>query len=232
MKKRSFLQSLNDAAEGFVYVVRHERNMRVHFMLAFLVLVFAAFIGISRVEWVLLCTAVTFVLAAEMINTVVEDITDLVKGTFHPAARIIKDISAGMVLVSALNAALAGFFIFSRHLVWPFEAAAIRIHNAPRHVTFLALLAVVFVVIAAKAFLHRGTPFKGGAVSGHTAVSFCLWTALLFTGASAFTLGIAFLLALLVAQSRLRAKIHSLAEVAAGAALGVLLTALFFLVLR
>ncbi len=232
MKERNFLKSLNDAAEGFVYVVKHERNMRIHFMLAFLVLLFASFIGISRVEWILLCLTVTFVLVTEMINTVVEKITDLVRDSFHPAARIIKDVSAGMVLVSAMNALVAGFFIFSRHLTWPFQVTALRIHHAAWHITFVALLAVVFFVIAAKAFLHRGTPFKGGAVSGHAAVAFGLYTALLFAGANLFTLGVAFLLACLVAQSRLRAKIHSFSEVISGAVLGSLVTSSLFLIFK
>jgi len=232
MTERNFLKSLNDAAEGFIYVVKHERNMRIHFMLAFLVLLFASFIGISRVEWILLCIAVTFVLVTEMINTVVEEITDLVRDSFHPAARIIKDISAGMVLVSALNALVAGFFIFSQYLVWPFQVTALRVHHPVWHVTFIALLAVVFFVIAAKAFLHHGTPFRGGAVSGHAAVAFGLCTALLFAGANLFTLGVAFLLACLVAQSRFRAKIHSFSEVFAGAILGSLVTSIFFFIFQ
>ncbi|MBI3252934.1 MAG: diacylglycerol kinase [Candidatus Omnitrophica bacterium] len=235
MKKRTFLHSLNDAVKGFIHVVKHERNMRVHFLTAFFVLLLAAFLGVRRLEWMILSVTVCFVLVTEMINTAIEDTMDLVKGTFHPAVRVIKDISAGMVLVSVLNALIVGFFIFSRYWAWPMEFTTLRLRYASIRVMFITLLVVVFLVIAGKAFRKRGlpgrpagTPFRGGAVSGHAAVAFSLWTMIALVQSNFFITTATFCLAILVAQSRLRARIHSFWEAVAGAAIGISVTAFLF----
>lgn len=202
--------------------------MRVHFLLGFLVLLVAVFIGVSRMEWMILCTIISVVLAAEMMNTVVEETIDLVKPSSHPSARIIKNISAGFVLVLAINALVVGCIIFSKYWLWPIQTTVVHIRRTSWQITFIALLVVVFLTIAGKAFFKRGTPFRGGIISGHSAVAFSIWTAVLFTYSNPFILGAMFLMAVLVAQSRLRAKIHSLGEVMTGAAVGFLVTALLF----
>ena len=226
------VQSLNNAAEGIIYVIKNERNMRVHFLLGFVVLLAAILVGVSRVEWIILCTIISFVLAAEMMNTVIEEVIDLVEPLIHPNVRIIKDVSAGFVLVAAINALIVGFFIFSKYTSWPIQITAMKIRHASWHIMFIALLVVVFLVISGKAFFHRGTPFRGGVLSGHSAVAFALWTSIIFTYDNIFVLGSTFCLAALVAQSRLRAKIHSLGEVIAGALVGFLVTAILFQVFK
>jgi len=224
----TFLQSLNNAVHGFFHVMRHERNMRIHFLFAFFILVAAVFMGVARVEWILLCLSITFVLATEMINTAVENTLDLISPQMHPAVKIIKDISAGMVMMAALNALVVGFLIFSNYGAKPFELLAFRLRNGHWHLTFICLLIVMFFVILAKLYLKKGTPFRGGPISGHSAVAFALWTTLVCTQRSTFVVGVGFCLALLVGQSRLRSKIHSFWEVASGAAVGTLITLLLF----
>lgn len=231
-KSRTLVQSLNDAAEGIVYVIKNERNMRVHFLLGFFVLLTAILVGVSRVEWIILCTIISFVLAAEMMNTVIEEVVDLVEPSIHPNVRLIKHVSAGFVLVAVINALIVGFFIFSKYTSSPIQITAMKIRHASWHITFIALLVVVFLVISGKVFFHRGTPFRGGILSGHSAAAFSVWTAVLFTTSNAFAIEAAFFLAALVAQSRLRAKIHSLKEVIAGGLVGFLVTALLFQIFR
>lgn len=228
MKRRTLLKSLNDAVGGVVYVIRHERNMRLHFLFAALVLLSAIALGVPQTQWILLCFCVMLVLVSEMINTAIEHLVDLVKDTFHPQARIIKHISAGMVLVSAVGAMIVGVLVFSRYLRAPWGLAVSEIRYAPWYIAFMSILVAIFWVIAGKAYLHKGTPFRGGPISGHTAVAFSLWTVVLFKQEDIFITAIGFLLACLVAQSRLRAKIHSFWEVVAGAFVGFSVTALFF----
>lgn len=232
MKKRSFLKSVNNAAAGVIHVVRHERNMRLHFLIALLILLLAIFFGVKRVEWLILCGAVSLVLIAEMINTAIEYTVDLVHKTYNPEVKIVKDVSAGMVLLSALYALIVGFSIFLRYWTWPTEVLAMKVRHASPYLTFVSLLVVVFLVVGAKAILHKGSPFRGGPVSGHSAVAFSLWTTLFFTQQNNFVIGSTFLLAALVAQSRLRAKIHSFWEVVAGGMIGALITTLFFQIFR
>ncbi len=226
--QRTFVQSLNAAVEGFIHVIRHERNMRIHFFVAFLVLLTAILLGVDRFEWIILCFAVSFVLVVEMANTVIEETMDFIQVTYHPAIQLIKDVSAGAVLVSALNAVIVGFLIFAKYLAWPLEIVAFKIRYTPSHVTLAALLTVIFLVIAGKVFFRKGTPLRGGIISGHAAVAFSLWTAVLFVQDNMYVVMATLALALLVVQTRLRAKIHTIWEIVGGAIVGILITALFF----
>jgi len=227
-RKRSFLHSLNNAVEGFIHVLRHERNMRVHFLFASLILLTAVFLGVQRVDWLILCVATCLVLMAEMINTAIEEMLNLLHPKYHATVGLVKDISAGMVLVSVANALILGFFIFSKYWGIPLEFLVDRLRHSAAYVVFISILVAVFVVVYGKTMGKKGTPFRGGIISGHAAVAFSLWTALVFTQENKFVIAIGFLLASLVAQSRLRAKIHSLSEVVAGALVGTLVTTFFF----
>lgn len=227
-RKRSFLHSLNNAVEGFIHVLRHERNMRVHFLFAFLILLVAFFLGVTRVEWLLLCLVTCLVLMAEMINTAIEETLNLLHPKYHPTVGLVKDISAGMVLVTAMAALILAFFIFSRYWSMPIEFVVTRLRHSAGYLSFISVLVAVFVVVYGKAFGKKGTPFRGGIISGHSAVAFCLWTVLVFTQSNLFVVGVGLLLAALVAQSRLKAKIHSFWEVVAGAVVGISVTTFFF----
>jgi diacylglycerol kinase (ATP) len=96
----------------------------------------------------------------------------------------------------------------------------------------IALVIVILAAIGLKALTHRGTAFRGGLPSVHAALAFASWVAVTFVAANTtFALpisAITLFLAVLVAQSRLQAKIHTLTEVAVGAALGIAITALLF----
>ena len=102
----SLVASFNYAFEGVIYVVRTQRNMRIHFLVALAVLPLGVVLGASRFEMLALMLSVSFVLIAEMFNTALEKAIDLATGTFDPVARAAKDIAAGAVLVAAVNAAL------------------------------------------------------------------------------------------------------------------------------
>lgn len=227
-KKRSFLHSLNNAVEGFIHVLRHERNMRIHFFFAFCILLTAVFFGVQRVDWLILCVATCVVLMAEMINTAIEEMLNLLHPKYHATVGLVKDISAGMVLVAAANALILGFFIFSKYWGLPIEFLADRLRHSAAYVAFISILVAIFVVISGKTMGKKGTPFRGGIISGHSAVAFSLWAVLIFTQENRFVISIGFLLACLVAQSRLKAKIHSFWEVVAGALVGTLVTTFFF----
>ena len=227
-RKRTFLHSLNKAVEGFLHVVRHERNMRIHFSIAFLILLIAVFLGVPRVDWLILCVATCLVLMAEMLNTAIEEMLNLLHPKYHATVGLVKDISAGMVLVAVANALILGFFIFSKYWGVQFEFMVTRLRLSAPYAMFISLLAAVFIVIYGKAHFKKGTPFRGGVISGHSAVAFSLWTVLVFSQENLFVTGVGFLLALLVAQSRLRARIHTFWEVVAGALVGTAVTTFFF----
>ncbi|MEA3490031.1 MAG: diacylglycerol kinase [Candidatus Omnitrophota bacterium] len=223
-----FVQSVNAALEGVVHTLQTERNMRLHFLLGFLVLLGGIYFSLSSVEFMLLCFAVTFVLVAEMFNTAIEHAIDLISDEFHPRAKIIKDIAAGAVFVSAVNAAIVGYILLVKRIGWELGEGFFRIKQSPWHITLIVLLIVIGLVLFIKVLRGEKMLLKGGMPSGHSAVAFAIWmTVSLVTGNSLVSI-LVFLLALLIAKSRMGHGVHNLWEVLAGSVLGVLVALLVF----
>jgi diacylglycerol kinase len=105
------------AFAGIGYCLRTQRNFRIHLLAAGAVVVVGALLGLAAVEWAILALTVTMVLAAEMVNTVIEATVDLASPGYHPLAKVAKDVAAGAVLVTALGAVVIGVCIFAPHLL-------------------------------------------------------------------------------------------------------------------
>jgi len=108
--------SFDYAWQGIVHVVRTQRNMRIHLAIASAVLVLAAALGVAIMEWAILLLCMVAVIVAEMLNTVVESIVDLITGQYHPLAKVAKDVAAGAVLVTAIGSAGIGLLVLGPHL--------------------------------------------------------------------------------------------------------------------
>jgi diacylglycerol kinase (ATP) len=231
-RRQNLLQSFNYAFEGIVYVLRHQRNMQIHFAVAIGVIVASFFFALSRLELIALFTAIAFVLIAEMLNTAIERAIDTFSADYDPSAKIAKDVAAGAVLIATVNALAVGYLIFYEHVASTPYTLLQRVRQSPIDVTVVGLVLVILLVIAVKALSGRGTPLRGGLPSGHAAVAFGGWVAVTFiaTG-TAYALPISvitFVMAFLAAQSRVQAGIHSTLEVALGAALGIAVAVLVF----
>ncbi|MGX4685989.1 diacylglycerol kinase family protein [Vagococcus sp. JNUCC 83] len=112
-KNRCFLQSVVHALNGFKTVVKEERNMTYHLLLGSGAIILGLLCHLSLNEWVWLVFAIVLVLMAEMINTAFEVLVDLVtEKTYHPLAKKVKDMAAGMVLISAFFAVFVGSIVF------------------------------------------------------------------------------------------------------------------------
>jgi diacylglycerol kinase (ATP) len=233
MHRRRLFESFNYAIEGFLYVVKTQRNMRLHFLLGIIVLLLGLYFNFSKLELIILLITICFVFVAEMFNTGAELMIDLITDEFHPLARIIKDISAGSVLVAAVNAVFVGYLLFLSSAPGDTIQNSIDYIKAkPLHITFISLLVVLSTVIFSKAKVGRGRPLRGGMPSGHSAIAFSVWAVTLFLASSKLLIVLVFILAVLVAQSRIRPGFHSLKEVIAGGLLGLGITSLIFFILQ
>jgi len=229
MERHRLVESFSCAIEGVLYVLKTQRNMRVHFSAAAVIIVAALVLNISRMELLLICIAIFFVLFAEMVNTAAELTIDLISETYHPLARLVKDIGAGAVMISSINAIVIGYLVFAHYLEKPVLLGVDSLKNIPLHMTFLALLIVVVVTVILKILFHRGTPLRGGMPSAHSAVAFSVAMIITLLAPSSFpVIMFAYFIALMVVQGRIAAGIHSLLEAALGARLGAGLTLLLY----
>jgi diacylglycerol kinase (ATP) len=221
------IESFNFAIEGVIHVLRTQRNMRLHFAAAVAVIVVAVAVGVSKIELSLLLVSIAFVLVAEMINTAVEGAIDAATTSFDPMAKLAKDIAAGAVLIAAVNAVAVGYLVFAGKAADKTAEVLDRVRSAPAQITLVALVLTVIIVIATKAWTGRGTPLRGGLPSGHAAVAFAGWMAATYivNDSHRFVVSaLTFIMALLVAQTRVESGVHSALEVAYGGALGALVT--------
>ncbi|MDD5496790.1 MAG: diacylglycerol kinase, partial [Candidatus Omnitrophica bacterium] len=209
MHERRFIESFNAAVEGFIYVLKTERNMRIHFLSAFFFILLGVYVNFTYIEMLALCVTIVLVLASEMVNTSVELIVDMIKSDFHPIARLVKDISAGAVLLTSINAVIAGYILFFRKLPFNVTQAMESIRHSPWHVTFLALIVVFGSTITGKMLSRKGTPLRGGMPSGHAAIAFSIWTIIVFLTNNSIVIVLTFLMAFLIARHRIKDSIHT-----------------------
>ena len=106
------LKSFRYAFEGLTGFFSTEHNGIVHLLITVFVFLAAAFFNLSKGEWISIILVTGFVWAAELFNTAVEKLCDLVSKEFHPGIRFIKDVSAAAVLVAAVVAFVTGTIIF------------------------------------------------------------------------------------------------------------------------
>jgi diacylglycerol kinase (ATP) len=206
--------------------------MRSHFLVALGVLLAALFLRVSPIEFALLAISILFVLCAELINTAVEAVVDLVSPGFHPLAKIAKDTSAGAVLMAACGAGIMGYLILAKYIL-PLYGKALAMFGTQSDLgTVVAVLIVTIVVIMIKTLSGTGSPLHGGIPSGHAAVAFSIATAVsLNTGDPLISL-LSYALAIMVSHSRLLMRIHSMREVVLGSLVGAGVTILVLLAFK
>lgn len=110
MKKR--IQSFGYAIRGISHVFGTEANMKIHIAISILVIIFGMVFAISLIEWIFCLLCIGMVVAAEMLNTAIENVVDLASPEQHPLAGKAKDIAAGAVLICAVISVIIGLLIF------------------------------------------------------------------------------------------------------------------------
>lgn len=108
---KRFRKSVVYACEGIVHALHTQRHMRFHIWAAAVAIVLGAIAGLSAAAWALLLLTIAAVMAAELLNTAVERVVDMVSPDFHPLAKAAKDAAAGAVLVLAVAAAAIGLVL-------------------------------------------------------------------------------------------------------------------------
>lgn len=104
--------SFRHAGEGLIYTIRSQPNFRFHLLATVSVFLLGLYYRITTLEWLVLVFTVNMVLVAEMVNTALESMVDLITLEYRQSAKIAKDVSAGMVLVSAALSVVIALIIF------------------------------------------------------------------------------------------------------------------------
>jgi diacylglycerol kinase len=114
---RKFIAGFGHAFRGIAITLRTQRNMAVHLLIAACAVALGSFLNLARWEWLALIITIMIVLAAEAINTAIEQAVDVATSELHPLARNAKDAAAGAVLICAIGAVVVGCVVFLPHLL-------------------------------------------------------------------------------------------------------------------
>lgn len=154
-----FFKGFFYAFKGIVYTLTNERNMRVHLVVAAYILFFAQFYNMSPEKWALLLLTISAVFSLEMVNTAAERICDMYTKKKDERIRIIKDVAAGAVLISAIGAVCVGVFLF-----WQTDVIMNILYNIciPINLTVFILtlvISIIFIAVGPKGILENARSF-------------------------------------------------------------------------
>ena len=117
LKNKNFIEAWKKAIGGIIYAVKTQRNIKIQLCIAVLVIIFAIVFKVNITQAMFLTFATMLVIITEMVNTAIEETVNLVTNKFHPVAKIAKDVAAGAVVLSALNAVIIAIFIFVNKII-------------------------------------------------------------------------------------------------------------------
>lgn len=122
IKHRTLINSFKYALEGLSFAVKYNQNIRIHIVAAILVTILSIFLKVNHFEIGILAIMILFVISTEMINTSIEEMTNLITNEHRKEAKIAKDVAAGMVLVASLGSLIVGALI-----LFPYVLSALKI---------------------------------------------------------------------------------------------------------
>ncbi|MEO8772297.1 MAG: diacylglycerol kinase family protein [Ferruginibacter sp.] len=108
----TFSKSVGFALNGIKQCFKRELHFKVHTVFTILAIAAGFLFSINKTEWIIISICIAAVLTAELINTAIEELCNIVYKEDHPGIKLVKDLAAGAVLIMAIAAAISGAVIF------------------------------------------------------------------------------------------------------------------------
>ena len=193
------------------------------------------FFNLSKAEFLCFLFTIILILFAEMTNTAIETVVDLCTEVYHPKAKIAKDVAAGGVVVTTINAVIVAYFLFFDKLSEMGIAFLQNIATSPQHLAFSVIIIVIIAALALIAFskTNKHKIFNDKFIpSGHATIAFAANTIIWISTQNPVILILSLVMAILIAESRIQAKEHRLSEVIFSACLGTILVLVLYGIAR
>lgn len=117
LKNKNFIDAWKKALGGIWYAIKTQRNVKVQLVIAVIVIIASIYFKVNITEAMFLTFATMLVIITEVINTAIEEAVNLCTDKFHPLAKISKDVAAGAVVLTALNAVIIAIFIIASKII-------------------------------------------------------------------------------------------------------------------
>ncbi len=110
-------KSISYAFFGLKHILKREQNFRLQLVAGLVVIGLGFYVSLTKTEWVAIIILISAVLILEIINSALEQVIDIIKPRLHGQVKLVKDMMAAAVLVTAISALAVGLIIFYSYLV-------------------------------------------------------------------------------------------------------------------
>jgi len=230
-KKGNFIDAWVNAFNGIIYAVTTQRNIKWQLLIAVVVMLISLLFNLSRAEFLCLMFTVILIILAEMFNTAIETVVDLYTDLYHPKAKIAKDVAAGGVVITAVNALIVAYFLFFDKISDIGLNFIRNLANSPVHMAFIGIFLTIILIISLKAAssTNKHKLLKNGfSPSGQAAMAFGANTIIWLSTTNIVVLTLSFVMAILVCVTRIESKKKTLGEIVLGAITGIAVVALLY----
>ena len=231
IKNHGFIDAWKNAFNGIIYATTTESNIKKQLIIAVIVVIVSLFFNLDRAEFLCFLFTIILILFAEMVNTAIETVVDLYVDVYHPKAKIAKDVAAGGVVITTINAIIVAYFLFFDKISDIGLTFLRNVTNSPMHLAFAVMIMVMIAALAliayAKTNKHKGLNAKF-VPSGHATIAFGANTIIWILTDNIVILMLSLVMAILLSESRIAAKEHKLSEIIFSACLGTVLVLILY----
>lgn len=231
LKNNNFIDAWENAFNGIIYAVTTQSNIKKQLVIAVVVMLISLLFNLSRAEFLCLMFTVILIIVAEMFNTAIETVVDLYTDLYHPKAKIAKDVAAGGVVITAVNALIVAYFLFFDKISDIGLNFIRNLANSPVHMAFIGIFLIIILVVTLKAAssTNKHKILKNGfAPSGQAAMAFGAVTIIWLSTTNVVVLTLSLVMAILVCVTRVESKKKTTGEVILGALTGIAVIALLY----
>ncbi len=202
-KNKTFITAMRHALDGVIRAFKTERNLRIDYIIGLFVLIGSLFFDFTKTEFACLCLTIGFVIFAEMINSTVEYIVDLITDKYDDRAKAAKDIAAGGVLIASIVSVIVAYFLFSDKLYMATTAVLNSILASKLYILFIVVFGIVLLAVILKGIFGKGDNYSNVYPSARVALAFGLTAFVYLVTKDIFVSSISFILSVMIAQIRI-----------------------------
>lgn len=233
LKNHNFIDAWKNAFNGIIYATTTQGNIQKQLIIAVIVVIVSLFFNLNRAEFLCFLFTIVLIIFAEMVNTAIETVVDLYVDVYHQKAKIAKDVAAGGVVITTINAIIVAYFLFFDKIADIGLAFLKNVTGNPVHLCFsimvISMIAILALIAYAKTNKHKGLNSKL-IPSGHVAIGFAANTLIWLLTDNIVILMLSLVTAILLAESRIAAKEHTLSEVIFSACFSTILVLVLYAV--
>lgn len=225
LKNKTFFSATKNALNGIIHAFKTERNLRLDYLIGAIVLVISLFFDFSKVEYICLLITIGFVIFAEMINTTVEYIVNLIIDEYNINAKAAKDIAAGNVLIASGISVMIAYFLFVDKIRHASTIIINEVLSSKSHllVTILFITVILIVILKGLFSKEKNNNYVKAFPSARVTISFALATYLFVITKNLIVGGVAFALSIMVSSIKRENDRTTILQIVISAFLGFLI---------